>query len=311
MGGGWDLWNCLWRGWVPGCAGIVIEPGAYSPAVLDFWVPSLCVRVQHVLWRCSAAPPGWPHPTHSASTFPRCPGNSTPLEQGHLQGLHCRSGWWMCTFNTICMLRTHLIHQNRFILNSVCSPAESIFVLLYAAGRGKHCQKKRCFWGLRQEHGFVTTDTGRFTLFWPTLHICNYLALSPQRNWGRSWVFKSYSDKTSSDASAGLSMACVNGMCTKKYLFLDLIILGAFDPTLKPSQDLPDKASLTRYKARNKLQAPPGPFFLEGWDPHTDCCTCEFMPSLSSPSTAPNIYVKDNRSKRSPRKALLGWSPVW
>lgn len=74
--------------------------------------------------------------------LPRCPGNSTPLEQGHLQGLHFRSGWWMCTFNTICMLRIHLIHQNRSILNPVCSPAESIFVLLCAAGRGKHCQKK-------------------------------------------------------------------------------------------------------------------------------------------------------------------------
>lgn len=62
-------------------------------------------------------------------------------------------------------------------------------------------------------------------------------------------------------------------------------MLGAFNHTLKSSQDLPDKASLTRHKAMNKLQAAPGPFFLGGWDPlethtHTDAymCSCPLHP---------------------------------
>lgn len=61
--------------------------------------------------------------------------------------------------------------------------------MMLAQGR---VARKSHLWGLRQGRGLVVSDTGSSSPFLPTLQLCNYLVLNPRRNWGSSWVFKSY-----------------------------------------------------------------------------------------------------------------------
>lgn len=197
------------------------------------------------------------------------------------------------------------MHQNRQILNPDCSPADLIFVLLCAAGKREALPEKA-----------TSEDWGRNMALWPLTQEAfpfSYPSFICATTW--PWVCRgtgvvveclSHTEaiKMSSDASAGLSLGC-----TQKPSIPWPHYAWSLQSHPEALPGLPWQSKSHKIQARNKLQASPAPFFLGGWDPleiHTHTDAHVFMPSLSSPSGVPNIYVKDNSSKRKPLESLTG-----
>lgn len=149
------------------------------------------------LWRCSAAPSGWPYPTLSTPTYPWWPAFTHPTHPPWNQdssrlftlGVGCRHAH-LAPFT--CWQAIWCTRTAKFWTLTVAQKTTSWFLscsMMLAQGR---VARKSHLWGLRQGRGLVVSDTGSSSPFLPTLQLCNYLVLNPRRNWGSSWVFKSY-----------------------------------------------------------------------------------------------------------------------